>query len=159
MYMREAIEEARKAYEAQEVPIGAVIVCNGEIIAQAHNLTEGGKNALKHAEILALEQAIRHLGKPRLEGCDMYVTCEPCAMCAGAIVHSRINKLYIGAMDPKGGACGSVLNVVQEPALNHRVEVESGLEGAECEKLLKSFFKELRNRGRRSFGGQQTHDK
>ncbi len=143
-YMKEALLEAEAAGKLGEVPIGAVIVRNGEIIGRGHNLTETNKDPTAHAEMNAIRQAAEVLGGWRLPGCEMYVTCEPCAMCAGALVWSRIERLYIGAMDPKAGACGSVFDVVEEPRLNHQIEVERGVLAEECSQILKNFFSELR---------------
>lgn len=145
-YMLEALKEAKKAYELGEVPIGAVVVKDGKIIGRGHNLTETLKDPTAHAEMIALRQAAHNLGGWRLLGCSLYVTAEPCAMCAGAVVWSRIEKLYIGTMDPKGGGCGSVFNIPQEPRLNHYVEIETGIMQQECRDLLKAFFKELRKK-------------
>lgn len=143
-FMKEALKEARKAYEKLEVPVGAVIVKNGKIIARAHNLKETKKDTTKHAEILAIEKASKKLDAWRLLDCEMYITLEPCSMCAGAIINSRIKKIYIGALDEKTGAAGSVLNLF-DYKFNHKVEVEKGILQKECEKVLKDFFKELRN--------------
>ena len=143
-FMKEALKEAKKAYEKLEVPVGAVIVKNGKIIARAHNLKETKKNTTKHAEILAIEKASKKLDAWRLLDCEMYITLEPCSMCAGAIINSRIKKIYIGALDEKTGAAGSVLNLF-DYKFNHKVEVEKGILQKECEKVLKDFFKELRN--------------
>ena len=143
-FMKEALKEARKAYEKLEVPVGAVIVKNGKIIARAHNLKETKKDTTKHAEILAIEKASKKLNAWRLLDCEMYITLEPCSMCAGAIINSRIKKIYIGALDEKTGAAGSVLNLF-DYKFNHKVEVEKGILQKECEKVLKDFFKELRN--------------
>lgn len=143
-FMREALKEALKAYEKEEVPVGAVIVKNGKIIARAHNLKETKKDTTKHAEIIAIEKASKKLDSWRLIDCEMYVTLEPCTMCTGAIINSRIKKLYIGTMDEKTGACGSVLNVIEDYTFNHKVEVEKGILKDECKEQLQSFFKELR---------------
>lgn len=143
--MEEALKEARKAAAVGEVPIGAVIVRDEQIIARAHNLVETLKDPTAHAEMLAIRKAAGVLGGWRLIGCQMYVTTEPCSMCAGAIVWSRIEKLVIGTMDPKAGACGSVFNIVQEDRLNHYVEVETGLMQEECSAEMKTFFKKLRD--------------
>ena len=143
-FMKCAITEAKKAYEKLEVPIGAVIVKDGNIIARAHNLRETKKQACAHAEILAIEKACKKLGAWRLENCEMYITLEPCAMCAGAIINSRIKKIYIGAMDPKGGAVGSKINLLKDIKLNHETEIQYGVCSEECSELLKDFFKELR---------------
>ena len=144
--MLEALEEAKKAAAMGEVPVGAVIVKDGEIIGRGHNETETEKDPTAHAEIIAIRQAAAHLGGWRLSGCDMFVTIEPCSMCAGAIVWSRIRKLYIGTPDPKSGACGSIFNIPQEPKLNHFTEIETGLMRDECALLMKDFFKKLRNK-------------
>ena len=143
-YMQEALKEAKAAAAEGEVPIGAVIVRGGEIIARAHNRTEQAKDPTAHAEILAIREAAARLGGWRLPGCSMYVTVEPCSMCAGAIVWSRIERLYIGAMDPKAGACGSLYNIPCDSRLNHNVEIETGLMSEECSRLMKDFFRKLR---------------
>ena len=148
-FMEEALQEARKAAAEGEVPIGAVIVREGEIIARAHNKTEQDKDPTAHAEMLAIREAANHLGGWRLTGCSMFVTTEPCSMCAGAIVWSRIEKLYIGTMDPKAGACGSLMNIPQDSRLNHYVEIETGLMREECAGLMKDFFRKLRSEERR----------
>ncbi|MFR6258822.1 MAG: tRNA adenosine(34) deaminase TadA [Anaerovoracaceae bacterium] len=144
--MQEAIEEAKKAAAMGEVPVGAVIVKSGEIIGRGHNLTETLKDPTAHAEIIAIRQAAANLGGWRLTDCCIFVTAEPCSMCAGAIVWARIQKLYIGTMDPKSGACGSVFNIPQEKKLNHFVEIETGLMQKECSFLMKNFFKQLRKK-------------
>lgn len=143
-FMWQAIKEAQKAYSLGEVPVGAVIVKDNKIVACAYNRKETGKDTTKHAEILAIQKASKKLETWRLLDCEMYVTLEPCSMCAGAMIQSRLKKVYIGAMDPKTGACGSVLNLLQDYQFNHQVEVESGVLEVECEELLKQFFKELR---------------
>ncbi len=143
-YMKEALKEAKKAYEKLEVPVGAVIVKDNKIIARAHNLKETKKDTTNHAEILAIQKASKKLEAWRLNDCEMYVTLEPCSMCAGAIINSRIKKIYIGALDEKTGAAGSVLNLFEDYKFNHKVEVEKGILKEECENILKSFFKELR---------------
>ena len=145
-YMEEALCEAKKAAAMGEIPVGAVIVREGQIIARGHNRTETDKDPTAHAEMIAIRQAAEKLGGWRLPGCTMYVTLEPCSMCAGAIVWSRIEKLVIGTMDPKGGACGSVFNIVQEPRLNHYTEIETGCMQETCAELMKSFFRDLRKR-------------
>ena len=145
-YMRIALEEAALAAEAGEIPIGAVIVRGGEVIGRGRNSTETDKDPTCHAEMKAIREASKTLGGWRLPGCSMYVTTEPCAMCAGAIVLARVERLYIGTMDPKAGACGSLRNVVNDERLNHRVEVTCGVLQNECEALLKNFFRELRKR-------------
>lgn len=143
-YMKEALREAEIAGSLGEVPIGAVIVRDGEIIARGHNLTETTHDPTAHAEMIAIRQAAQKLGGWRLPGCEMYVTCEPCTMCAGALVWSRMEKLHIATIDPKAGACGSVYDVVRDRRLNHCVEVETGMMAEEASTLLKSFFSELR---------------
>ncbi len=146
IYMAEAIAEAKKAAAAGEVPVGAVIVRGGEIIARGYNRTETEKDPTVHAEMIAIREAAKALGGWRLPGCTMYVTLEPCSMCAGAIVWARLEKLVIGAMDPKAGACGSVFNIPQEERLNHCTEIETGCMEEECAGLLKEFFRNLRGR-------------
>ncbi|MDO5302471.1 MAG: tRNA adenosine(34) deaminase TadA [Clostridia bacterium] len=148
-FMKEALIEARKAFELGEVPIGAVIVKDGQVIARGHNLTETAKDPTAHAEMIAIRQAAEVLGGWRLPGCSMYVTVEPCSMCAGAMVWSRIENLYIGAMDPKAGACGSVFNIAEEDRLNHRIHVERGILEDECSNIMKEFFRQLRKRNKR----------
>jgi tRNA(adenine34) deaminase len=142
--MTKALEEAEKAFEMDEVPVGAVIVRNGEIIAAAHNQREVSKDATAHAEMLAIREACDKLGGWRLIECDMYVTLEPCVMCSGAILQARIEKLYIGTMDPKGGAAGSTLNLFEDYHFNHRTEVVKGILEEECSQILKDFFKRKR---------------
>ncbi|SHE89288.1 tRNA(adenine34) deaminase [Caldanaerobius fijiensis DSM 17918] len=142
--MDEALAEARKALEMDEVPVGAVIVKDGCIVGRGYNQREMKKDATAHAEILAIQDANIRLGGWRLNDCDMYVTLEPCPMCAGAIVLARIKRLFIGAMDPKAGACGSLMNIVQDERLNHRVEVIKGIKAEECSALLKDFFRKKR---------------
>ena len=143
-FMQEALKEARKAYKKLEIPVGAVIVIDGEIIAKAHNIKEEKKDTTKHAEILAIQKASKKLGTWRLNDCEMYVTLEPCPMCAGAIIQARLKKIYIGTMDEKTGACGSVLNLLEDYKFNHTVEVENGIMKQECESMLKEFFVKLR---------------
>lgn len=143
-YLREAIAEANAAERCGEVPVGAIIVCNAEIIARGRNRVIAEQDPTAHAEIVALRAAGRALGNYRLEGCDLYTTLEPCAMCAGAILHARIRRLIFAAADPKAGACGTVLQVLNHPALNHRVEVTAGLLAEECGALLSSFFRSRR---------------
>ena len=143
-YMKQALKEANKAYKKLEVPVGAVIVKDGKIIARAHNQKETKTDTTKHAEILAIQKASKKLESWRLIDCEMYVTLEPCSMCAGAIINSRIKKVYIGAMDEKTGAVGSVLNLFEDYTFNHKVEAETGVMEKECQETLKKFFKELR---------------
>ena len=143
-FMKQALKEAKKAYEKLEVPVGAVIVKDGKIIARAHNLKETKTDTTKHAEILAIQKASKKLESWRLLDCEMYITLEPCSMCAGAIINSRIKKIYIGALDEKTGAAGSVLILFEDYKFNHKVEVEKGVMQKECENILKDFFKMLR---------------
>ena len=143
-FMKEALKEAKKAYEKLEVPVGAIIVKDGKIIARAHNLKETKYDTTKHAEILAIQKASKKLNSWRLIDCEMYVTLEPCSMCAGALINSRIKKVYIGASDSKTGAVGSVFNLLEDYTFNHKVEYEKGVLQDECESILKEFFKELR---------------
>lgn len=143
-FMKETLKEAEKAYKKLEVPVGAIIVKDGKIIARAYNQKESKTDTTKHAEILAIQKASKKLKSWRLIDCEMYVTLEPCTMCAGAIIHSRIKKVYIGAMDEKTGAVGSVLNLFKDYKFNHKPEVEKGILKEDCESLLKQFFKELR---------------
>ena len=143
-FMKQALKEAKKAYEKLEVPVGAVIVKDGKIIAKAHNLKETKTDTTKHAEILAIQKASKKLESWRLLDCEMYITLEPCSMCAGAIINSRIKKIYIGALDEKTGAAGSVLNLFEDYKFNHKVEVEKNVMKQECENILKDFFKNLR---------------
>ena len=142
--MREALEEAEEAFKLGEVPVGCVIARGGEIIARGHNMTETLKDPTVHAEMNALREAAKKLGGWRLPGCSVYVTCEPCAMCAGAMVWARIEELYIGTDDPKAGACGSVIEVASNDALNHQIKVERGILKEECSGIMKKFFRDLR---------------
>lgn len=142
--MREAVAEARKSAAAGEVPIGAVIVCRGEIIARGQNSVIRTSDPTAHAEIVVLRQAARTFGNYRLLGCTLYVTLEPCAMCAGALIHARIDRLVFGAPDPKAGACGSVLSVINHPQLNHHIQVVPGILADPASDLLRTFFRERR---------------
>ena len=146
--MKEALKEAEKAFEQEEVPVGAVIVKDGKIIARAHNVKEQKNDATCHAEILAIKKACKKLNSWRLIDCDMYVTLEPCSMCAGALINSRIRKLYIGTADEKTGACGSVLNLLEDYKFNHKIETHKYILKDECEKILKDFFKFLREKNK-----------
>ena len=143
-FMKEALKEAQKAYDKKEIPVGAVIVKDNKIIARAHNVKEEKNDTTKHAELIAIQKASKKLNAWRLTGCEMYVTLEPCSMCAGALIQSRISKVYIGTMDYKTGACGSVLNLLKDYEFNHKVEMEKDILQEDCEKILKDFFKELR---------------
>lgn len=142
--MREALKEAEIAFSLGEVPVGCVIVRDDEIIARGHNMTETLKDPTVHAEMNALREAAEKLGGWRLPGCSVYVTCEPCSMCAGAMIWARIEELYIGTDDPKAGACGSVLNVAANDDLNHQIRIERGILREECSGIMKRFFRELR---------------
>ena len=143
--MKAALKEAAKAYQLGEVPVGAVIVYNNKIIARGHNTRELSQSVLGHAEINAIKKASKKIGSWRLEDCDIYVTLEPCSMCSGAIIQSRIKNLYFGAYDLKTGACGSVLNLFDYP-FNHKVNVYGGIMEEECSRIIKDFFKELRQK-------------
>ncbi len=143
-FMKAAIREAKKAEKIQEVPIGCVIVFEDKIIARGYNRRNIDKNTLAHAELSAIKKASKKMGDWRLEGCTMYVTLEPCQMCAGAIVQSRMDKVVIGSMNPKAGCAGSVLNLLQIPAFNHQAEVVKGVLEEECSEMLSSFFRKLR---------------
>ena len=143
-FMKGAIRQAKKAYALREVPIGCVIVYEGKIIARGYNRRNTDKNTTSHAEINAIRKASKKLGDWRLEGCTLYVTLEPCQMCAGAIVQARIDKVVIGSMNPKAGCAGSVLNLLEMDGFNHKVEVERGVLEEECSTMLSGFFKELR---------------
>ena len=143
--MREALKEAKKAYLLGEVPVGAVIVYDNKIIARGHNTREIKQSVLGHAEINAIQKASKKIGSWRLEDCDIYITLEPCPMCSGAIIQSRIKNLYYGATDPKTGACRSVLNLFENP-FNHKVNVIGGVLEDECSRIIKDFFKELRQK-------------
>ena len=143
-YMKEALKEAQKAYRKLEVPIGVVIVKDDKIIARAHNQKEEKNSPIKHAEIIAIERACKKLNNWRLNDCEMYVTLEPCSMCAGAILNSRIKKVYIGVAEPNSGACGSKLNLLQDYSFENNVEIEKDILMEECQKILKEFFKEIR---------------
>lgn len=145
-FMSQALRQASRAYEADEVPIGAVIVREGNIIARAFNQVETLKDATAHAEILAITQAEQVLGDWRLNECDLYVTKEPCPMCAGALVNARLRRVIFGCGDPRGGGAGGLLNILQQPTLNHRCEITSSVREQECSQLLKGFFGEKRNR-------------
>ena len=145
-FMKQAVKHAKKAYDKLETPIGCVIVHEDKIIARGYNKRNMKKNTLAHAEILAINKASKVLGDWRLEDCTMYVTLEPCPMCAGAIVQARIPRVVIGSMNPKAGCAGSVLNLLQQDGLNHQVEVTKGVLAEECSGLMTSFFRELRKK-------------
>lgn len=145
-YMKEAIKQAKKAYSKEETPIGCVIVLEDKIIARGYNKRNTKKEALAHAEILAIHKASRIIGDWRLESCTMYVTLEPCQMCAGAIVQARIPRVVIGSMNPKAGCAGSVLNLLQMDQFNHQVQIDTGVCEEECTWLMQEFFRELRKK-------------
>ena len=145
-FMKQAVKQAKKAYDKLETPIGCVIVHEDKIIARGYNKRNMKKNTLAHAEILAINKASKVLGDWRLEDCTMYVTLEPCPMCAGAIVQARIPHVVIGSMNPKAGCAGSVLNILQQDGLNHQVEITKGVLAEECSGLMTSFFRELRKK-------------
>lgn len=145
-FMKEALKEAKKSYQKDEIPVGAVIVKEGKIIARGHNIKETKTDPTKHAEIIAIQKASKKLQTWRLSGCTMYVTLEPCSMCAGSLIQARIDKVVIGTMDEKTGACGSVLNLLSDYKFNHTVQIETGIMQEECKTILQQFFKELRAR-------------
>lgn len=145
-FMQEALRLARMAYDAGEVPVGAVVVKDGQIVGRGFNSTETDKDPTSHAEMKAIRQAAQTLGGWRLSGCSMYVTLEPCSMCAGAIVLARLDDLYIGTLDPKSGACLSLASIPSDDRLNHQVELHAGILQQECSAILKEFFRELRNK-------------
>ena len=145
-FMKEAIRQAKKAEALNEVPIGCVIVRDGRIIARGYNRRNTDKNTLSHAELTAVRKAAKKVGDWRLEGCSMYVTLEPCQMCAGALVQSRIDEVFIGCMNPKAGCAGSILNLLQEERFNHQVKITKGILEEECSAILSDFFKNLRSR-------------
>ena len=145
-FMQEALKEAKKAYQIDEVPIGCVIEHNGEIIARAYNQRNKNANSICHAEIIAISQACNHFKDWRLEGSTIYITVEPCAMCAGAILQSRISRVVFGVFNQKGGCCGSILNILNNEKFNHRAEIISGVLEQECKQIMQDFFKILRNK-------------
>ena len=145
-YMKEAIKQAKKAYVLGETPIGCVIVYQDKIIGRGYNRRTIDKNTLAHAELIAIKKASKKVGDWRLEGCTMYVTLEPCQMCAGAIVQSRMTRVVMACMNPKAGCAGSILNLLQMPEFNHQAELTIGILEEECSQMMKSFFKELREK-------------
>lgn len=151
-YMKEALKQAKKAAALGEVPIGCVIVCNDKIVGRGYNRRNTDKSTLSHAELTAIKKASRKTGDWRLEGCTLYVTLEPCQMCSGAIVQARIDRVVMGAMNPKAGCAGSTLNILQNPDFNHQVEMTRGVMGEECSKILKEFFTDLRKRLKKAKG-------
>lgn len=158
-YMKEALKQAKKAYAIEESPIGCIIVYKDTIIARAYNKRNKKKSTLAHAELLAIQKASKVLGDWRLEECTMYITLEPCQMCAGAIVQARITKVVIGAMNPKAGCAGSVLNLLEMKEFNHQVEVERGILEKECSNIMKLFFKELREKRKLEKQKTETDEK
>ena len=146
-WMKHALREAKRALDENEVPVGAVVVHKGAIVGRGHNQIERLQDPTAHAEMIALTAAANHLESRRLEGCTLYVTLEPCPMCAGAIVLARIPRLVFGACDPKAGACGTLFNIVQDERLNHRTEVIKGISEAKCSDILKEFFSKVRTNG------------
>lgn len=146
IYMKEAIKQAQKAVKIEEVPIGCVIVCDNKIIARSYNKRNSKKNTLAHAELLAINKASKVLGDWRLEDCTMYITLEPCPMCAGAIIQARIKRVVVGSMNMKAGCAGSIINLLQMKQFNHQAELTTGVLEEECGNLLKKFFKDLRNK-------------
>ena len=149
IYMKEALKQAKTAYKIKEVPIGGVIVHEDKVIARGYNKRNTKKNTLAHAEILAINKASKVLGDWRLEDCTMYITLEPCQMCAGAIVQARVKRVVIGSMNPKAGCGGSILNLLEMEQFNHQVEVERGVLEEECSTMMTEFFKELREEKKR----------
>lgn len=145
-YMKEAIRQAKKAYAIGEVPIGCVIVYQGQIIGRGYNRRTTDKNTLAHAELIAIRKASKKMGDWRLEGCTLYVTLEPCQMCSGAIVQSRIPRVVVGCMNPKAGCAGSILNLLDMPQFNHQAELKTGVLEEECSRMMKDFFRELREK-------------
>lgn len=157
-YMKEAIRQAKKAWKLEEVPIGCVIVHEGKIIGRGYNRRTTDKNVLAHAEIQAIRKACRKMGDWRLEDCTLYVTLEPCQMCAGAIVQARIPRVVAGCMNPKAGCAGSILNLLQMPEFNHQAELTTGVLEAECAELMKGFFRELREKQKRKKEKEQKEE-
>ena len=146
VWMEQALEQARLAAKEGEVPVGALVIKDGEIVGSGHNRNLLDHDPTAHAEIVALRQAAARLGNHRLTDCEMFVTIEPCAMCAGALIHARLSRLIYGASDPKAGAAGSALQVLNHPSLNHQMEVKSGVLAEKCSEILQAFFREKRAR-------------
>ena len=155
-FMKEAIRQAKKARALEEVPIGCVIVHEGKIIARGYNRRNTDKNTLSHAELNAIRKASKKLGDWRLEGCTMYVTLEPCQMCSGALVQSRIDEVVIGCMNPKAGCAGSVMNLLQIEGFNHQVKITEGVLEEECSEMLSAFFRELREKKKQARGSNSS---
>lgn len=148
IFIKKALKEAEKAFKKDEVPVGAVVVCNGKIVSRAHNTKESKTDPTQHAELIAISRAAKKLKRWRLFDCTVYVTLEPCIMCAGSMLNARIDRLVYGATDPKAGAIESLYEVVSDPRLNHQIKVTSGVLKEDCEDILKSFFKNKRSRRR-----------
>lgn len=146
IYMKYAIEEAKKAEEIGEVPIGAVIIYEGEVVGRGYNLRERDQDPTAHAEMIAIKEASERLGSWRLIDCDLYVTLEPCPMCAGAIIQSRVRRVIFGTLDPKAGCAGSLMNLLQDSRFNHQTEIEVGVLQDECSQLLTNFFRRIREK-------------
>ena len=144
-YMKEAIAEAKNAFSMGEVPVGAVVVMNGEIVARTHNLSETNKNPTHHAEILAINEALKNLGTKNLKGAELYVTLEPCAMCIGACALCKIDRVYFGAYDTKSGACGGKTDILREGCYDYKTEIFGGIDETECKEILSEFFQKVRN--------------
>jgi len=157
-YMKEAIKQARKAAALGDVPIGCVIEYEGKIIGRGYNRRMADKTVLAHAEILAMKKACKKMGDWRLEGCTMYITLEPCPMCAGAIVQARIPRVVVGSMNPKAGCAGSVLDLLHQPGFNHQVEMVNGVLEEECSQMLTAFFKELRQKKKEQVTKDESDD-
>ncbi|MGA9815200.1 MAG: tRNA adenosine(34) deaminase TadA [Terriglobales bacterium] len=156
LFMEEALRSAQRAFEAGEVPVGAVVVCEGKIVGRGGNRNLADRDPTAHAEIIALREAGTALGNHRLEGCEVFATIEPCAMCAGALVHARLKRLVYGADDPKAGAVQSVMQVLNHPSLNHRMEVRSGVLAGRCAELLQRFFRQRRGEQSSVVGRQSS---
>lgn len=150
-FMIEALKQAKKSLLNNDVPVGCVIVFKGKIIARAYNRRKKDNSTIRHCEIIAIEKACKKMGDWRLEGCSMYVTLEPCPMCAGAILQSRMSELFVGTMNPKAGCCGSLMNILNDDRFNHKVTVKTGIMKKECSEIITSFFKNLRKHEKRNY--------
>lgn len=151
-YMKEAIRQAKKAWKLGEVPIGCIIVFDGKVVGRGYNRRTIDKNTLAHAELQAIRRAGKKMGDWRLDGCTMYVTLEPCQMCAGAVIQARIKRVVVGCMNPKAGCAGSILNLLQVERFNHQAELTTGVLGEECSQMMKEFFRELREKQKKQKG-------
>ncbi len=156
LFMQEALREAQRALEAREVPVGAVVVCEGKIIGRGSNCNLSDSDPTAHAEIIALREAGATIGNHRLEGCELFATIEPCAMCAGALVHARLKRLVYGADDPKAGAVRSMMRVLNHPSLNHRMEIRSGVLAGRCAEMVQAFFRRRRKEKSSVVGPQSS---